>query len=561
MQQPPVGRRRFLRLSAGAVAGLPLLLQACGSSAGAPSSATGAPAPAGAASAPASGSASPKTAGSGLKLPTYVPPNVANPDIAGSPQGLPPAYFSFPKDLTKSVQGVPGKGGDFAPMVITNSGPVAPLAQNPAWQEVNKQLGVNLKPNVVAAPDYITKTNALVAAGDVPELFLAFTSFPGMPDMLNSLCADLTPYLAGDAIKDYPNLAATPSFAWPFAVFSGKIFGIPSGTGGLGGGMLYNQTLLDQASITSIANTDDFTRAAKAVTKAGSGLYAFASYPLGWFLEVFRAPNGWRLDGGKLTKDWETPEYKAAVAYLRSLYDAGVINPDSPNITPTASVNNWYAAKSTFAYTTYANYMLGYDRLASTTASAKPRAMQPFGHDGGKGVQFLGSTATLTLLKKASPDRIKELLAVLNFTTAPFGTQEWLLLHYGIKDVDFKFDDKGNPLLTQQGSQDVTVSPPWLLGGGTSVLYDAAHPDFAKQASQDESAALKIGVADPTAGLYSPANAQKGVVITMKVNDGVKSIVFGREDITAFDQLVKDWRAGGGDQVRAEFEQLIQSGS
>ena len=37
---------------------------------------------------------------------------------------------------------------------------------------------------------------------------------PNLPDFFKARCADLTPYLSGDAAKDYPNLAAIPTYAW-----------------------------------------------------------------------------------------------------------------------------------------------------------------------------------------------------------------------------------------------------------------------------------------------------------------------------------------------------------
>ena len=42
-------------------------------------------------------------------------------------------------------------------------------------------------------------------------------------------CSDLTPYLAGDAAKDYPNLAAIPGYAYKGAggVFDNRLYGIP----------------------------------------------------------------------------------------------------------------------------------------------------------------------------------------------------------------------------------------------------------------------------------------------------------------------------------------------
>ena len=52
---------------------------------------------------------------------------------------------------------------------------------------------------------------------------------PGLPQFLQSQTADLTPFLAGDAVKEYPNLAANASFAWrnTGSVYNGKVLMVP----------------------------------------------------------------------------------------------------------------------------------------------------------------------------------------------------------------------------------------------------------------------------------------------------------------------------------------------
>ena len=61
---------------------------------------------------------------------------------------------------------------------------------------------------------------------------------------------------------------------------------------------------------------------------------------------------------------------------------------------------------------------------------------------------------------------------------------------------------------------------------------------------------------DPSVGLYSPTDASKGATLTQKVADGIAEIVTAANPLSAFDQLVADWRTAGGDQMRAEYQQL-----
>src|SRR5260370_24017708 len=217
--------------------------------------------------------AAPKTAAAanGFQLPTYVAFQGPKADIAGAPNGLPPGYNAFPKDLVKSVAQPPGKGGDVTILTFTNA-PIPPgVEQNGAWQEVNKQVGANLKINAASAPDYLTKLTTTIASGDLADIFYASvigTGLQNMPDFLASQCADLTPFLSGDAIKDYPNLAAFPSFRWPYGAFNGKLFAIPAATI-TGQALMAKGRILDENGISGFKTANDFLAAARQLTKPG----------------------------------------------------------------------------------------------------------------------------------------------------------------------------------------------------------------------------------------------------------------------------------------------------
>jgi putative aldouronate transport system substrate-binding protein len=66
---------------------------------------------------------------------------------------------------------------------------------------------------------------------------------------------------------------------------------------------------------------------------------------------------------------------------------------------------------------------------------------------------------------------------------------------------------------------------------------------------------LAAGIQDPTAGLYSSTSSNKTGVLNQTFFDAIQDMVAGRRPMSDYDGLVKDWRAGGGDQMRAEYEQ------
>src|SRR5262249_12013589 len=102
-----------------------------------------------AASAPttASAASASATATGGVKYPRYVAFQGPKPDWAGSADGVSDAYFSYPKTLAKSVAPPPGKGGDVVILTNATAAP-QPLEDSPTWQQINKELNVNLKFNL-----------------------------------------------------------------------------------------------------------------------------------------------------------------------------------------------------------------------------------------------------------------------------------------------------------------------------------------------------------------------------------------------------------------------------
>jgi putative aldouronate transport system substrate-binding protein len=158
------------------------------------------------------------------------------------------------------------------------------------------------------------------------------------------------------------------------------------------------------------------------------------------------------------------------------------------------------------------------------------------------------------VVKKAPSDRVKQVLGVLNYLAAPFGSQEYLNLWYGQQGIDFNFDEKGNPVYTQTGRNNVQYIAWQTIISPPSVLFDGLDPGFVQVAHPIETAAHELAITDPTVGLYSPTNATRGASLNQAMTDGVNQILFGRAPVSSLDQLVKDWRTNGGDQIRSEYE-------
>jgi len=131
--------------------------------------------------------------------------------------------------------------------------------------------GVDLKINIQPQADYPTvKLPTLIAGGELPDiLYIATNSvIPQFPTFLKSKCADLTPYLSGDAVKEYPNLANFPTLAWKQVIYNNAIYGVPVPY------PLYlwvhwvHQNLLDDEGLSRPKNAEEYKNLGQHFTRA-----------------------------------------------------------------------------------------------------------------------------------------------------------------------------------------------------------------------------------------------------------------------------------------------------
>ena len=556
------------------------LLTACSGAApaAAPSATSTAPAPAQAATrppAPAVATAPrPAAAPSGLKLPTFVAFQGAPPDLPGSDAGVQPVYINYPKSPVRSVAAPPGKSAEITALTNTVNPPPAPMEQNPTWQEVNKQLGTTLRINVVASSDYAAKLGTVMAGSDIPDLLYIYqggaSPVPSLLQFLQSTCVELTPYLSGDAVKDYPNLANFPAYNWQGTgtIYGSSIWGVPVPRSVLASSMYVHQEMLDAIGAPAPKSADDLTRLLKDLTRPQENRWGIGSstsnpfFAATMFTQIFGGPNNWRLDSaGKLTRSYETEEFKAAVGYVRDLVQAGVFHPNSGSAAVLAADQDFTAGRMAFYYSTWlALSTVFWPQAARLDPGIKMRAVEPFSADGkSKPVFYLGiGNFGNTYLKKASPDRVKELLGVLNYIAAPFGTQEQMLMSYGLPEADYKLDANGNPTPVAANSYVYNPVPFRYLTQYPGVQYNTTNPnDYAQVVHPPELAMTAAGIQDPTLNLYSPSFANLNATLQQLVNDGISDIVQGRRPISDLDQVVADWRSRGGDKIRGEFQDAL----
>lgn len=502
-------------------------------------------------------------ASSAVKLPTYKEFTGLTADLAGNEKGLQTAFFKLPQSV-QSVKGAPLKGR-VTGLTETFDTMSPAMKDNPFWQRLNAKLGGELELQIAEdiGDGYPAKFATVLASNDLPDMMWVPPNqgIPNIGSMLEAKFQDLTPYLSGDAVLEYSNLAALKPDSWKTAVVNGKIWGAPIPSTPFGQVYIGNHDVWEQVGGFGAANADEFLAKTKELTRPAEQKYALepayinALHMVG---EWFGTPNGWGVNKDRtLVSRYETDEYKAALEFTAKLFAAGVFYPDTKATDIRSRVANGTVA---------AQVVSGPHNIASYRAlnrTTKFEILVPFSADGKvQPVYDMGyGTVGFTAFKKADEGKIRELLALINYLSAPFGTVEYLQKNYGEIGQDYTLDGGGNPVLTESGTTNIPglASALNIMASPENVIFHPGFDDDTKYVHDQETKLLEFAWRNPTNGTYSDTNARVGAKINKQINDKVIDIITGRENVGVLKDAVKRWKSEGGDKMREEYQAALSS--
>ncbi|MEU4746746.1 extracellular solute-binding protein, partial [Actinosynnema sp. NPDC023658] len=398
-----------------------------------------------------------------------------------------------------------GDGSTVTAMVVTYGAPPKPAESNRFWQALNKALNVDLKVIVVPDAEYGQKMTTLVASGDdLPDIVM-FTNLalPRSAEFIQARCADLSDLVGGDAIKAYPNLANIPTYAWQgMGRIGGRIHGVPLERPMPGNSLFVNRTALDAAGVPRDWDTEGYVAAMKRLTGdrrwgiAGSKSLFGGTGSIAYHAGSLGAPNTWRVDDGRFVSTFTTPQFEEALGVMRRLAEAGAYHPDSLTLSATDLKTFWHNG-------TVASITDGFGAVAPQTLTDIGDRFaldlgRPYGPDPSpwRGPGNFGYVA----FKKAPVDRIRMLLRISDYLSAPFGSVEYELANFGVEGVHFTKDSDGIRTTDLYKVENSTNLPVKYLGVAPAVLHLPGHPDAARAVHEWERAVLPKSVADPAIG-------------------------------------------------------------
>ncbi len=190
--------------------------------------------------------------------------------------------------------------------------------------------------------------------------------------------------------------------------------------------------------------------------------------------------------------------------------------------------------------------------LAKIVPEGEVVGLVPPGFDGGDPVTYniAGYFGQLCIPTSNGKDeaRVEELIAISNYLAAPFGSEEYTFLNYGIEGVHHTVNEDGSRTLTQQGTEE--VFNPSL--GGLNVLYNP-DKDLITYVQSLMTEQTQYGVTDPTFSLYSETAAAKKGELQQLYFDTKIAIGTGRKPMSALDDWIADWRKRSGEQILNEY--------
>ncbi|HIT76577.1 MAG TPA: hypothetical protein IAA98_13415 [Candidatus Avipropionibacterium avicola] len=490
--------------------------------------------------------------------PAYIPYDGPEPDLPGDGAiGTPAGFLSYP-DPPQSTGRVPLELSAPVEMLMQRNPPVTPHSNNQWWQKIEADLGADLKINAVESTQYTAKFQTAVAGNSIGDL-TQYVTVPQLPKLLEATFTDLTPYLSGDNVAKYPNLANHPSAAWDMCTVDGKIWGVTNPRVIAGNLLMTRGDVLESKGIDmmpDLSDGEDFLDLCKEVTDRSKGVFAIGQIPQNWTLpaiiEALGGPNGWLVnDDGTWTSQYETPEFAQALEIVTQMYEAGVFHPNS--YTDLSATPTWFDAGATVLFAQ--NFAI----WQGLTANAKfpcGAVVMPQWEGGGKAAKHLGAPgygAPMAIKKTDDEDRIDELLRVLDYVASPFGTEEYLTVNYGIRDRQWTLVD--SQLQLDNEAYDAELIPGLVYAGANTAmsLYSPGQSEPTQMAYQYCQDTIPNGVANPQYGRYSDTAGTKGAQANTKLNDLMGAIIQGRSSMTEWEDGVKQWKSAAGDAIAREY--------
>jgi putative aldouronate transport system substrate-binding protein len=499
-------------------------------------------------------------------LPTYVASTLATPDLPSKNGSA--AGYTGKVDLSALVGSAPEPLGTGVALKV-----MAPLWGTPPkpgcayYRALDKAAGTRITWQNQDGNTYGEKLGAVLASSSVPDMVVvpSWELTGKIPNAVTSKFTDLGPYLAGDKVKKYPNLAAIPSDSWRMSIFGGALRGIPMPAASASFIVpYYRKDVFDKKGWSVPKSADEFLSWAKDATSAKAKVYACGDSMDWTAFNMFgvrpTGPLGWNLADGKLTYRVEQPEYLEALEWTRKLFDAGVVHPDDR--ARTGDTGQRFTAGQVLVFNSdISTWYMKTAEQAGSNPDFVIEGMDIFGADGGDPTLYASQPATIWsfIREGASKETVENALAAANFAAAPYGTKERMLVDYGVEGTHYAVK-RGVPVKNDLGNSEVINA--WVMLAAPAPYL--AHPDFPEIARKQVEWQQRMGAFMSKTSTYGMNIVEPSRYANLaKPFEQIEvDYVRGNRKMSDVQGAISTWKSSGGDKLRDWYQKLIdQNGS
>ncbi|WP_168217848.1 extracellular solute-binding protein [Occultella kanbiaonis] len=475
-----------------------------------------------------------------------------------------------------------GSSGSSGPTELFWAGRPLVLGDDPfGIRRVEEEFEVTLRTISVSQGDYLTRLQALLAGGDIPDSIFVLD-----PDQVQRFAAQgVLGEVPRETITEHaPTLSAAIDAEWPQGWFyqnvDGRNYGLPTYYNGRwSSASIWRTDLLASVGIDGTPSTlADAEAAFAALKEAGIvGMSTSGASDFAAFHTIFGAhgamPTAWQEIDGNLVNGAVTEGAREALALLADWYQAGYIDPE---FATTESGAQWQrVVEGSVAFHDYTAFNMlntdnptsGINLARSTNPNAEMGFTRPLEGPGGRGAWAwgtAGNSLTFNVATSEDPERLALILGVLEriYADEDLATE----LVFGEEGTHYELTDAAAGLeggVTYLGDfvdgarrEEDGLGPYPYVGIVPSRLSDiAAVPDPALRDLQDEYGSDTIvdyfGKASAVPGAGTSWANLKNLKIT-----SYTEFINGSRPISQFDDFVDEWNANGGADLQAAAEEL-----
>ena len=443
------------------------------------------------------------------------------------------------------------------PVLKVLGGFVANMDPNddPTQAAIEERTGYKCEYSMLPQDNPEQKLNMEIASGTPYDILMI------SPDMFRMLAKQnalqpLDDMLASDGAN---LLSSIGEETWELGRFEGKTYGIPmmNERPNIENTILMRQDVLEELGLDVPTTPEAFRDVLRAVKEKKPDMIPYSAHTNIYsetLISGFGFYFNWNEREGKLAHRVELPEYQAYLAYMRGLYEEGLIDPDLA-INKSVNLNEKFASGKVFAIpSNWNDASIQVPALYASVPEAKVTYVQPLTDKNGKAKiranRYLNKVTAI-------PKSAEHPLDAVKFMNAKLDPETFVYITLGTEGETFTVSD-GNryepimPIYAElrtnawgylNGIDEVKYADMWLArtrrNEELGKAFDAINAEYDRYAAFDPTAKM------PT--LDSVAKYQQSLKKAMDDYE-IKAVV-GVEKLEDYGKFLDQWKKDGGQEM------------